>query len=502
MKTHLVFAAMTIALLAFVISQSGRKTITFETIVGIARDRSREDFEPPKSRVSAALRGLNYDQSRDIRYKEDGALWRREGLPFQIRFFITSGEHTAGPVTIFQVHRDVAGQVVFSPDQFTFGPLVNIPDADKAASDYSGFRIYYPLDKPDRLDETLVFQGASYFRPRARGQIYGISARGVAINTLGAEDFPAFTTFWLVRPSPGASEMKLYALLEGRDLTGAYEFRLSPGEQTAIHVRATLFARNRVNDIGIASLTSMFWYGENTSNTFGNWRPEVHDSDGLQIQRGNGEWLWHPLAWAKQRQVNAFADVNPKGFGLFQRDRDFTHYQDLEANYHLRPSAWVQPDGDWGAGAVVLMQNATSDEFQDNVVAYWRPEEGLRPGHPLSLAYSLLVFTQNSALPPLAACISTRIDYKELPNYRWIYVDFAGAGLDGLPPDAKILPEIWVGAPGILSNAYAQKIPNTNTWRVTFGVTASETGNPVEMRCSLARDGKPLTETWAYTWVK
>lgn len=513
MKTHLVFAIMTIALLAFVISQSGRKTVNFDTVINVASELSHQAYQPPKP-IPDALRALNYDQARDIRFREDATLWRHEGLPFQARFFFGAGEHNSAPVTIFQVNREGAGQLRFDPKQFNFGPLVKLSPADEASGDYSGFRIYYPLNKPDRLDEVLTFQGTSYFRPLAKNLIYGLSARGIAVDTLGKEDFPSFTTFWLVRPAPGATEMIIYALLEGRDLTGAYEFRVQPGDQTRIHVRAALFARDTqqkpgatappktLRNVGIAPLTSMFWYGENTSNTFGDVRPEVHDSDGLQIHRSNDEWIWHPLSWSKQQQVNVFADTNTKGFGLFQRDRDFSHYQDLEAKYHLRPSAWVEPDGDWGAGSVVLMQIPPAKEFLDNVVAWWQPDKEFVAGQRRDFAYALVVFSSDAKLPPLAACVSTRIDYQDKPNFRKIVLTFAGAPLASLPADARPQADIWTDNKGILSDIDWQKIPGTSNWQVSFGVTASETGNPVEMRCALSQNAKPLTETWAYTWVK
>lgn len=502
MKTHLVFAFMTLALLALVIGQGQRREFTFDTVAGIARELS-DDAYAPRPPIPRALRELNYDQARDIRFREDHTLWRPLGLPFQVRFFYGAGAHNSEPITVFQVNRDGAGPVRFSAEQFDFGPLVKLTPAERATGDYSGFRVHYPLNKPDVLDEALVFQGASYFRPLARGLIYGISARGIAIDPLGRENFPSFTTFWLVEPAPGASEMKIYALLEGRDLTGAYEFRLHPGEQTRIHVRAALFPRVAIKEPGIAPLTSMYWYGENTSNTFGNWRPEVHDSDGLQLHLGSGEWVWRPLAWARQRQVNVFADENPKGFGLFQRDRDFNHYQDLEAQYHQRPSIWIQPDGDWGRGDVVLMQNPTADEYADNIVAWWRPAGGLRAGERRDFAYTLVTFGERPDLPPLARCISTRIDYQEKTNYRFFVLTFTGGELAGLPADTALQPDIWVGKEGILSNVQWQKIPGQDAgWLVSFGVTSKESGNPVEMRCALNRDGRPLTETWSYTWVK
>jgi periplasmic glucans biosynthesis protein len=496
MKTHLVFAIMTIALLAFVIGRGKSRSVTFETVVELARITSLEKYKPV-SRPPAALTSLDYDRFRDIRFKEESTLWRQSGLPFQARFNFTAGEYTSDPITVYEVNRNSAKQMRFSPDLFTFGPLAKLSEADQARGNFAGFHIRYPIDKPDRLDEVVSFRSASYFRPRAKNQIYGISARGIAVDTLGRENFPAFTTFWLVHPAPNDSEMKIFALLEGRDLTGAYEFRVQPGAETKIHVRARLFPRNTVKDVGFAPLTSMYWYGENTSNTFGGWRPEVHDSDGLQIQRANGEWIWRPLAWAPQRQVNTYADTNPRGFGLFQRDTDFTHYQDLEANYHLRPSAWMQPDGDWGPGEIVLMQNPARDEYLDNVVAYWRPRGGIRAGETIDLAYTLVSFTENGALPPIGRCVSTRIDYQEKPNFRLIMLDFSG-----VPPDANAVPEVWVGKNGILSDVKLFQIPGTNLWRVSFGVTTTNTNESIEMRCTLTRDGKPATETWSYTWVK
>ena len=250
------------------------------------------------------LRDLNYDQHRAIRWKDEYTLWRREGLPFQVR-----------------------GRF---PD--TVG--------------YAGFRIHYPINKPDVLDEVVVFLGASYFRAVPKDMIYGPSARGLALDTAvekREEEFPAFTKFWLRRPERFAKRMTIYAMLEGRSVTGAYQFTVEPGVETRMHVRAVLFFREKAEHAGYAPMTSMYWFGENTSNTFGDFRPEVHDSDGLLIQRSNGEWLWHPLAWSRQLQLNVFADDHPKGYGLLQRDRDFNHYQDLEALYHKRPSLWVQP---------------------------------------------------------------------------------------------------------------------------------------------------------------
>lgn len=501
MKTHLVFAAMTIALLAFVISQSDRKTLGFDMVVAQAERLASEPHEPPQPIKSKVLRELGYDGLRDIRFKDDRRLWRDKSLPFQAAFLLAGGAHSSVPVTIYHVDRDVAGPIRFDADLFQIGEQVAIDRAELEGSGFTGFRAFYPINQPDRLDEFLVFPASNYFRFLAREQIWGLSARAVAVDTLGKEQFPAFTAFWLVQPPPGATEMTVYALLEGEALTGAYEFRIAPGPETKVRVKAVLFPRKTVKDIGIAPLTSMFWFGENTSNTFGDFRPEVHDSDGLQIRLSNDEWVWRPLAWAQQRQVNVFANTNPKGFGLFQRDRDFSHYQDLEANYHQRPSYWVEPDGDWGAGSVVLMQNPTDSEYTDNVVAYWRPDEGIIKGRSVEFAYSITAFTANAGLPAIASCVSTRIDYQEKSNFRMIVVDFQMAG-ERPAPDADVRPDVWIDGDAVLSDVQCMPIPDTDMWRVSFGVTAGKGNDPVEMRCALELDGRRISETWSYTWVK
>lgn len=488
---------MAALLLAFVIAQGKRKTLGFDSVVAQAAELARKPYVPVKEVPSKLLRGLNYDQYRDIRWRDEFTLWRRLGLPFQAKFFLAAHIHSK-PVTIYQVNRDGAGPVRFSPEFFDFGKT-GIPAADAGQSGYAGFRIHYPLNRADYLDEAFVFLGASYFRAIAKDQGYGLSARGLAIGTLGKEEFPDFTTFWLVEPASGAADMKIYALLEGRSIAGAYEFQIFPGTETRMNVRAVLFPRRDIKDPGVAPLTSMFWFGENTSNTFGDFRPEVHDSDGLQIERGNGEWLWRPLTWSKQLQVAVFEDEHPRGFGLLQRDRDFEHYQDMEARYHLRPSTWVKPQGDWGKGSVQLIQLPAKNEYEDNVVAFWQPEGGFKKGVRYDLSYSLTWFGESASLPPLGRCLFTRIDYQDTPYYRMFVLDFAGAELSKLPGEAKLTADTWIGG-GTIKDLVVQKNNYGDSWRVSFIASSDQLDKAIELRCGLRLDGRPLTETWTYTW--
>jgi glucans biosynthesis protein len=498
MKTHIVFAIMAALLLVLLISQTKKKSLTFEDVIRQADATSKEPYNELPDVPSKVLKGLNYDQYRDIRWKDENTLWRRLGLPFQAKFFFTGHIHPK-PLTFFQVNREAAGQLRFDPDFFDFGKN-QIPSGEAAQGGYAGFRIHYPINRPDYLDEFLVFLGASYFRAVAKDEVYGISARGLAIGTLKKEEFPDFTTFWLVEPQPGATEMKIYALLDGKSVAGAYEFRIFPGVETRMEIRAVLFPRRDITDPGLAPLTSMFWFGENTNNTFGDYRPEVHDSDGLQIERGNGEWIWRPLSWSKQSQVAVFEDENPRGFGLMQRDRDFTHYQDMEARYHMRPSVWVRPDGKWGKGAVHLLQLPTDNEFMDNVVAYWAPEGGMKKGQRFEISYSLTWLGESAAIPPLGRCLFTRIDFQDAPYYRMFVLDFGGGELSKLPEDAKITADTWIGPAGSIKDVLVQKNNYSDSWRVTFIASTDDLAKPLELRCQLAVDGRPLTETWTYTW--
>ena len=497
LKTHLVFATMAAILLAFVIAQSRKKTLTFEAVVAQAEGLARAPYVARKEVPSKLLRGLDYDQYRDIRWRDENTLWRNLGLPFQAKFFFAGNIHSK-PVTIYQVNRDGAGPVRFSPGFFDYGKN-NIPPAEAARSGYAGFRVHYPLNRRDYLDEAFVFLGASYFRAVAKDQAYGLSARGLAIGTLKKEEFPDFTTFWLIEPAPGASDMKLYALLDGPSISGAYEFQIFPGPETRMAIHAILFPRRDVQDPGVAPLSSMFWFGENTSNTFGNFRPEVHDSDGLQIERGNGEWLWRPLTWSKQLQVAVFEDEHPRGFGLVQRDRDFQHYQDMEARYHERPGAWIQPQGDWGKGSVRLIQLPTDNEYMDNVVAYWQPEGGFQKGARYEFSYSLTWFGESPSIPPLGRCLFTRVDYQDAPYYRMFVLDFAGAELSKLPQDAQVTADTWIGG-GAIKDLVVQKNNYGDAWRVSFIASSDEPSKPVEIRCALRLGGQPLTETWTTTW--
>ncbi len=456
---------------------------------------------PAAGEVPAWLRQLSYDELRQITFRDGMSLWRGERRGFEAQF-LHPGFLLAQTVHIAEVRGAQAVPVPFRREYFDYRSVR--PGEMPATMGFAGFRLLYPMAGPGApLGEAGAFAGASYFRFLGRGNAYGLSARGLALDTAEStpEEFPRFSEFWLERPAAGAAKIVVHALLESASATGAYRFEIAPGPVTSMHVKAAIFARKNPKVFGVAPLTSMFWHGENSTSPTRDFRPEVHDSDGLLVHNGAGEWLWRPLANPARVRTAAFADRNPRGFGLLQRDRDFEHYQDLEASYHTRPSAWVEPIGDWGAGAVRLVEIPTATEFDDNIVAFWVPEKLPPPGEPIELEYRLHWFLDQLG-PPAGFVRSTRhgkTAYYEAGMERFV-VDFDGRELQTLKADAPLAKIVTVGEGAKLNHASLQKNPVNGTWRVAFTVRPDGSGRPVELRCHLQRGPDTLTETWSYLW--
>jgi glucans biosynthesis protein len=458
-----------------------------------------QDTDPP---IPDAIANLNYDAMRDIRWKDEFTLWKNAGLPFQAKFSQRSG-YLRQKLTINTINPD--GTVTpfpYSSDYFNFG-RTKLTSPLPPNSGYGSFRIHYALNNPNYLDEVIVFTGPSYFRSLAQSQVYGLSCRGLAINSgiYGVtEEFPRFTTFWLRQPTPNAVEFTFFALLDSPSVTGAYEFKLRPGAETQADVTASLYFRKPVEHLGIAPLTSMFWFGENTSNHFGDFRPEVHDSQGALIANGRGEWLWRPLQNYPNVHFNSFKDNNPRGFGLLQRDRNFDHYQDLEVNYQLRPSCWVEPVGNWGRGAVNLVQLPIPDETTDNIGLYWQPEKSPAAGDKMDFSYRLYWFMDDPRWPPLARVATTRVNHATplFPDPRCV-LDFTGPGVEDLSDND--LPKAIVSSTskGPVTDIQVIRNPYEHSLRVSFLVPDKDKVS--ELRCQLQRaDGSAFSEVWTYTW--
>jgi len=363
--------------------------------------------------------------------------------------------------------------------------------------------VHFAVNSPRYKDEVLVFLGASYFRAVGKGQRYGLSARGLAVDTAMAsgEEFPRFKEFWIERPDPEAKELHILALLDSPRVTGAYRFVLVPGASTSVEVRARIFLREAVGKIGLAPLTSMYLRGENQRPRTDDFRPEVHDSDGLSMRNGTGEWIWRPLVNPRRLLVTSFAMTNPLGFGLQQRDRAFASYEDLEARYELRPSAWVEPKGNWGSGRVELVQIPTPDEFNDNVVAYWIPATTPALRKAYDFEYTMSWQRENPTRPPLAWVAQTRRGhaYKKDPDDSVQYhVDFVGRSLDTLARTAKVEAIVSTDANAELleTNAYPNDV--TGGYRLALRLRRLDDKKPVEIRAFLRNNDKVVSETWSY----
>lgn len=469
----------------------------FEDVSKRAKQLAARSYKAPEAKLPAVLRDIGYDAYRDIRFKADSALWRGRH-PFEVQFF-HPGFLFQHPVRINVIGASGVSKLPFDPKAFNYGRNKFEPK-DLRDLGYAGFRIHYPLHRNDYKDEIAVFLGASYLRAVGRNQGYGLSARGLAVDTAlpSGEEFPSFREFWLEWPAPDARELVVYALLDSRRVTGAYRFVIRPGDATVIDVRARLFLRAGVGKLGVAPLTSMYFFGENHPAPAEDYRPEVHDSDGLLMAAANGEWLWRPLVNPKRLLVTSFALNAPRGFGLLQRDRVFGRYEDLEARYERRPSAWVEPVGDWGTGHVELVQIPTGDEFNDNIVAFWVPGRVPPPGQPLELSYRLS-WTLDGEIAPLGHVTQTRRGALDEDTTRFV-VDFAGGALDRLPRDAPPQLDAAVGAGAELLEHRAYRHDVTGGWRVVLHVRRREKDEPVEVRAVLRGADGPVSETWSYVW--
>jgi glucans biosynthesis protein len=487
-------AALLIGL--FPTSVSANARCGFERISKTAETLAAEPFKAPPP-IPDFLTHLTYDQYRDIRFDPKQSLWKDAGSKFQVQF-IHPGLFYNHAVTINVCDETSTHKVDFSPKFFIYrkNQIANQIPADLG---FAGFRLTYPLLKKTEYDHVIVFAGASYFRAVAKNQAFGLSARGLAIDTglPSGEEFPFFKEFWLEKPSPGAEQMKIYALLDSQSLTGAYEFVVRPGERTLVDVRLRLFERKKVKELGIAPLTSMFLYGEEKPRPPGEWRPEVHDSDGLLISSSTREWIWRPLGNPEKLRISYFELENPRGFGLLQRDRKFSNYEDLETHHELRPNAWITPIGNWGKGFVKLVEIPSPKETNDNIVAYWVPKSSRAADEPFEAAYRISFQSADPLDTALARTTAMRIGNGDKEAWKRVVVDFEGAKIKSLPANAPVKAVIAVGPEGQLMQHHVLKNAVTGGWRLSFQVKPPN-GKPLELRAFLRNDKGVVTETWSY----
>lgn len=477
----------------------------FEEVQRKAREIAALPYEPAPA-PPEVLTKLDFDAWRDIRFRPERAFLAQNGSPFRMQMF-HPGFLFHRPVTVNVVRDGVPTPVPYAANLFDYGK-VKFEKPLPVNLGFAGFRLHYPLNDPRVLDELISFIGASYFRVLGRGQRYGLSSRGLALGTgSDSEEFPVFREFWVESPVADAERIVVHALLDSPSVTGAYRFTIYPDLDTVVDVSATLFPRKPIERFGLAPLTSMFLTGENDRRSFDDYRMELHDSDGLMIHSGSGEWIWRPLRNPRQQAISSFVDRNLRGFGLMQRDRIFEHYQDLDLTYELRPSYWIEPQGEWGEGVVELIEMATTDETNDNIAAFWVPKTPLEPGREFTFAYKLTAMLDSTDLHPGGRVINT---YQAKPKAlgsgepvtdgaRRFIVDFAGGDLDyhlKQPEKVEIVPSI---AYGRIDRAFIVPNRKTEGFRAFIDIVV-EPGQTAEMRAFLKSGTKTLTETWSYPW--
>ncbi|MEW6166939.1 MAG: glucan biosynthesis protein G [Pseudomonadota bacterium] len=487
--------------LACALPSAAQAVFGLDDVAERARELAKKNYRAPDNELPDSLARLSYDDYRKIRFRPEHAIWRNTKLPFELQLLHVGMRYDRGIKLNLATQHGVQ-PIRFRPELFDYGDTGVDPGALEAL-DFAGFRVHYPLNREDYKDEVLVFHGATYFRALGRGQRYGLSARGLAVDTgeLSGEEFPQFTEFWIEWPRPQDHELRIYALLDSPRLTGAYRFELKPGESTRVRVTERLFFRSDIAKLGIAPLTSMYLFGENQLQQREDYRPEVHDSDGLMVHNGD-EWLWRPLVNPRRLFMTSFGARRLNGFGLMQRDRRFAHYEDLESRYELRPSAWIEPRGDWGKGRVELVTIPTPDETNDNIVAYWVPERAPRSGDAVEYSYDLFWQMHEETLPPLARVTQTRRGHGWLPggsdDSLRFHLDFEGGPLAELPPDTTPVAGIWIGDGGELLERQLYRNDVTGGWRLSMRVRRTDETRPLEMRAILRHGEDTLSETWAY----
>lgn len=474
---------------------ANRYPFTSDTVLQLAKRLAAESRSPPQLAGDSPLRQISYDQYRDIRVNPDSAVWRNEQVPLRIEF-LPAGFLFQTPVAISVVENGIARDLKATPETFVLGPSVAKTLAGLSLP-LSGFRVRTHINSRSVWDEFLVFQGASYFRAISKDGQYGLSARGLALKTAQptGEEFPAFTHFWIERPGANASGIVIHALLESTSTTGAYRFSVVPGTETVMEVDLTLFPRVPLESVGIAPLTSMFFFDESNRARIDDFRDEVHDSDGLQIVLASGEQTWRPLANPTQLQVSSFTSVAPRAFGLVQRSRRASDYQDLEAQYERRPSAWIEPTAEWGAGAVELIEIPSNSETNDNIIAFWRPKAIIPAGKPWHTSYRIRWSARPRVLPALGKVTVTRSGPSFDGKRRLFVIDFEGAGktTEGLQIDAGT-------SAGKMSNLVLQPNATARGVRASFELAPGD-ATVAELRLRLLKGNRPITETWLYRWT-
>jgi glucans biosynthesis protein len=479
----------------------GRPTpFSFERLKALAKAKAAKPYAGPPAFAPEILQRLDYPAWGAITFDTDEALFKDSRFPVT---FFHLGRLFQHPVTIHAVEAGRAREVIYDERYFHLNPDSPARQLPPGGG-FAGFRVQEPRDGALdwRTNDWVAFLGGCYFRAIGALRQYGLSARAVALNTAvdgEVEEFPAFTQIYIERPAPDARDVTVHALVEGPSIVGACRFRMTRGEGVVMEVDQTLHLRRPVKRFGLAPMTSMYWFSETLKPVGVDWRPEVHDSDGLAMLTGRGERIWRPLNNPPRIAVSAFSDENPKGFGLMQRDHDFSHYLD-GVRYDRRPSLWVEPRGDWGKGGVQLIEFPTDNEATDNIFAAWVPAAPATAGQTVELSYGLYWLADMPNPGELAQCVATRLG--AFDQARRFVVEFQGPSLTNLLGGARPEPVLTTSRGRIVGQTLVEPMADGETghWRVQFDLADASGADPAELRLALVAGGKSLTETWSYQY--
>ena len=467
----------------------------FEDVRQKAKRLSEQDYDGRDDLPKSAAE-LNYDQYRRIQNRPASTIWPESANGFRV-LLDPRGYLFTREVRIHLVEDGKAAQRKYAASDFDFQDLP-LSEKVKGSLGYAGFRVLTVLNQAGKFDELVSFKGASFFRALGAGTVYGASARGLSIGTASAEgeEFPYFTEFWLVKPTSASPAITVYALMDGESVTGAFEFRITPGPETRIEVSAAFFPRREITSVGISPLTSMYFFSpHDLRKQADDFRPAVHDSEGLLIRMMNGERVWRPLINPQSLQISVLATDLPRGFGLIQRKRDLAAYADVEAEYHHRPNVWVQPTSNWGNGHLALVEIPTANEYNDNIVVFWKPEAAWQPGKAYDLSYNMRWSLRPPAVSSVIPIAETRSG-KTPDKKRQLFV------IDYEPAEEALLSNASASistSNGLIHNPVVKRHPETGKTRLSFELS-TENADVAELRALLTKGGKPVSETWLYRW--
>lgn len=497
------------ALAAFLLGASAlaacaveRLTVNHAHVRGLAQKLAAEPFVATDEELPKFFREINYDTYRRITFRPEKTLWRDTGLRYQMQFF-HPGYLFTKMVRLNEFTGTHTQVIPFAQDFFNYHDL-DVPLLSRRNLNFAGFRLLHPVNKPDAWDEVMSFVGSSYYRGLAKHHVYGASARALALNAggPGQEEFPFFKEYWIGKPDPDQNTVVVHALLDSPSVAGAYTFTITPGEETIVEAHATVFFRQQVENPGFVPLSSMFWFGEDSPTRFGDFRPEVHDSDGLLVAPDADTRLWRPLRNPAAVSLTHFDAPAFTGFGLLQRDREFRSYEDIEASYERRPSVWLEPVGTWPPGRVTLVEIPTKDEYHDNIAAYWTPRDKIAPGQPFELGWKQRWTSAPTFGGPPGWVRATRqaLHDNGVPDRTKYVIDFDAASLAHLPSDASLTADVTVGAGAEVKHTQVFRNMSNGARRLVIVLAAPDGAPPVEVRARLMHNQQPVTETWSMLW--